>query len=130
MVMDTGMVSPIFKFPDCVTSVKRKITPRKKMDKSVLKPGVQMHVCKRCRNLYASTSRSPGVCPACRDWLKETKHTHCHNKACDDPDDPVPFDAVKNTKYGKEYHCPKCNSWINFELLVDYFSIPAKGGSK
>ena len=82
------------------------------------------HTCKRCGGEYVSTFRNykgevpHGLCPKCKEWLKKTKYTHCHKTGCG-----TKFDIVKDTKYGPEYHCPKCDSWINFGLLADVFSL-------
>jgi len=95
-------------------------------DAVILPQTLVTHLCTRCRYPYESAQRKPGLCPYCKDWMKKTKLTHCHRKACDDPDMPTAFDEVRNTRYGKEYHCPKCKSWISFDLLAEVFSIERK----
>jgi predicted Zn-ribbon and HTH transcriptional regulator len=95
-------------------------------DAVILSEPVQKHLCTRCRYTYESATKRPGLCPYCKDWLQKTRLTHCHRKACDDPENPTKFDKVKETKYGFEYHCPKCKSWINFGLLAEVFSVERK----
>lgn len=78
------------------------------------------HTCNRCHKPFVSTLRgTKGLCPDCKKWYKETRLTHCSKCG-------TPFDEVRDTKYGKEYHCPTCNSWINFGLLADVFSVEVK----
>ena len=78
------------------------------------------HTCNRCHRPFASTFRgTKGLCPDCKKWYKETRLTHCSK--CE-----TEFDEVRDTKYGKEYHCSKCNSWINFSLLAEVFSVGGK----
>jgi hypothetical protein len=93
------------------------------MSDAVISQTLYPCLCRRCRSEFRSKYRGVKICPDCQRWLKETKFTHCHNRLCDDPENPAKFDRVKDTKYGKEYHCPKCNSWINFGLLADVFSV-------
>jgi len=84
------------------------------------------HTCRRCASTYTSPRRAAGLCLDCRNWMKETQLTHCHRTECCRPENPTRFDRVKDTRYGKEYHCPKCGSWINFTLLAEVFSVGRK----
>lgn len=94
------------------------------MDTTVTKT-LSPHTCTRCGNSYMSPFKgSKGICPDCKAWLKATRLTHCHSNK-HDVRHPVKFDKSRDTKYGREYHCPVCDSWINFGLLADVFSVPA-----